>query len=1072
MIIFVFPSKYEMSILAKMLVHRKNKGGYEMKKGIFSSRFLLVLCMGLALSLFLGAKKAKKAPEPVLKESILEGLRWRCIGPANMGGRIDDFAVVESNPKIIYAGTASGGIWKTTNNGITWEPIFDDQITSTIGDVTVAPSNPGIIWAGTGEPNNRQSSSWGDGVYKSTDSGRTWKNMGLRDTHHIGRIVIHPTNPDIVYVAALGHLWGPNKERGLFRTMDGGKTWTNTKFIDQNTGFVDVALDHENPNVLYAAAYQRRRRGWGFNGGGPGSGIYKTIDGGETWARLTDGLPSGNTGRIGLAIYRSNPNIVYAVIEHRQGGGTFRSEDKGLTWKKMSSTNPRPMYYSQIRIDPSNDQRIWVLGASMYVSEDGGKSFSTNYVRGVHGDHHAMWINPSDSNHMVLGSDGGIYFSYDRGKTWDFVNTLPLGQFYEIGIDMRDPYHVYGGLQDNGSWGAPSSTLNRLGVSNDEWVRIGGGDGFYTQVDPQDYNTIYAESQNGNLYRFDVRTGMSKSIRPQPNDEKERYRFNWNSPVFISPHDTKTIYYGGNKLFKSKDRGNSWEASIDLTTKQDREKLPLMGVLPTRDTLSRHDGTSYYGDITTISESPLKQGLIYVGTDDGNLQVSRDGGKTWKNVVSKVPRMPKYTYVTRVVASRFKEGTAYATFDGHRNNDFKAYVFTTTDYGESWKNISVNLPKGGTVNVIREHHRNPDLLFIGTERGAYFSIDRGKTWVKFKGNFPTVPVDDIAIHPRENDLIFGTHGRSVWILDDITSLEQLTKDTLASSAYLFGMRKATMFSPYNHKGNLGHKFFVAPNPSFGAIISYYLKEAAKEDVKITIQDSAGQQIRELKGPKDAGIHRIGWDLRHGALEPPEGEAVSRRFRARGPFVLPGEYKVTLKTAGKELAKTVKVEGDERIDISFEDRKAQHDALMRIHKLQPALSNARRALDSISNEMKKQEGVLKKLPDAPKEILESIKAISKEIDDIRLKLQGDPSLGRRGRSFSVAGRLSTVSRSIGGYPAAPSERDVQQIEKNAEELKTLIGRINKVIEVDIPKLNELMNKNNIPRIFVGKKIKIS
>jgi hypothetical protein len=612
-------------------------------------------------------------------------------------------------------------------------------------------------------------------------------------------------------------------------------------------------------------------------------------------------------------------------------------------------------------------------------------------------------------------------------------------------------------------------TLNRLGVSNDEWVRIGGGDGFYTQVDPQDYNTIYAESQNGNLYRFDVRTGMSKSIRPQPTDEKERYRFNWNSPVLISPHDTKTIYYGGNKLFKSKDRGETWEASVDLTTKQDREKLPLMGVLPTQDTLSRHDGTSYYGDITTISESPLKQGLIYVGTDDGNLQVSRDGGKTWKNVVSKVSRMPKYTYVTRVVASRFQEGTAYATFDGHRNNDFKAYVFTTTDYGESWKNISGSLPKGSIVNVIREHHRNADLLFIGTERGAYFSIDRGKTWVKFKGNFPTVPVDDIAIHPRENDLIFGTHGRSVWILDDITPLEQLTKETLASAAYLFDIQKATMFSPYNHKGNLGHKFFVAQNPAPGATIGYYLKAGVKEDVKIAIQDSTGQQIRELKGPKEAGIHRIGWNLRYGSPEVPEGESVSRRFRPRGPFVLPGEYKVTLKTAGKEMTKTVKVEGDQRIDISFEDRKAQHDALMSIHKLQPALSNARRALDSIRNEMKKQEGVLKKISDAPKEVLESIKAVSKEIDDIRLKLQGDPSLGRRGRSFSVAGRLSTVGRSIGGYPAAPSERDVQQIKKNAEELKTLIGRINKVIEVDIPKLNELMNKNNIPRIFVGKKL---
>ncbi len=1054
-----------------MLVHHKDKGGYDMKKGIFSSRFLLVLCMGLAVSLFLGAKKAKKEPEPLIKESILDGLRWRCIGPSNMGGRIDDFAVVESNPKIIYAGTASGGVWKTTNNGVTWEPIFDDQITSTIGDVTVAPSNPGIIWVGTGEPNNRQSSSWGDGIYKSTDGGRTWKNMGLRDTHHIGRIVIHPTNPDIVYVAALGHLWGSNKERGLFRTMDGGKTWSNTKFIDENTGFVDVALDHESPNVLYAAAYQRRRRGWGFNGGGPGSGLYRTTDGGETWARLTNGLPSGNTGRIGIDIYRSSPNVVYAVIEHKQGG-VFRSEDKGLTWKKMSSTNPRPMYYSKIRIDPNNDQRIWVLGASMYVSEDGGKSFSTNYVRGVHGDHHAMWINPSDSNHMVLGSDGGIYFSYDRGKTWDFVNTLPLGQFYEIGFDMQNPYYVYGGLQDNGSWGGPSSTLNRIGVSNEDWVRIGGGDGFYTQVDPEDYNTIYAESQNGNLYRFDVRSGESKFIRPEPNDEKERYRFNWNSPILISPHDSKTIYYGGNKLFKSKDRGETWEASIDLTTQQDREKLPLMGVLPDRDTLSRHDGIAYYGDITTVSESPLKEGLIYAGTDDGNLQVSRDGGKNWKNVISKVPRMPKYTYVTRIVASRFNEGTAYATFDGHRNDDFKAYVFMTTDYGESWKNISSNLPQGGIVNVIREHHRNSNLLFIGTERGAYFSIDRGKKWVKFKSNFPTVPVDDIAIHPRENDLIFGTHGRSVWILDDITPLEQLAKDTLASSAYLFDIRKATIFNPYNHKGNLGHKFFVASNPPFGATISYYLKEEAKEDVKIAIQDSQGREIRDLKAQKDAGIHRVAWDLRYGPPEAPSDEGISRRFRVRGPFVLPGEYKVTLKTAGQEMTKIVKVAGDQRIDISFEDRKAQHDALLSIHKLFPAISAASRASDSIRKEIKKQESALKKIPDIPAAIHESIKAISKEIDDIRLKLLGDPRLGYRGMRLSVRGRLLMAGRSIGGYTGVPSERQVQLIRKDSEELKTLIERINKIIEVDIPKLNELMNKNNIPRIFVGKKIRIS
>jgi len=1024
--------------------------------------------MGLVLCLFLGAKKEEKKTEPLLTESVLDGLKWRCIGPANMGGRIDDFAVVESAPHIIYAGTASGGVWKTTNNGVTWEPIFDDQPTSTIGDVTISPSNPDIVWVGTGEPNNRQSSSWGDGVYKSTDGGKTWKNMGLKDTHHIGRIVIHPTNPDVVYVAALGHLWGPNKERGLFKTTDGGKTWINTKFIDENTGFVDVAIDPENPNTLYAAAYQRRRRGWGFNGGGPGSGLYKTTDGGETWIRLTSGLPTGDIGRIGIDIYRSNPSTVYAIIESRPGG-VFRSDDKGLSWRKMSNTNPRPMYYSQIRIDPNNDQRIWVLGAPMYFSEDGGKTFNQSYVRGVHGDHHAMWISPDNSSHLVLGSDGGIYFSYDRGKTWDFVNTLPLGQFYEIGFDMRKPYYMYGGLQDNGSWGGPSSTWYRLGITNEDWFRIGGGDGFYTQVDPTDHNTIYAESQTGNLFRFDLRTGESKSIRPQPENDDESYRFNWNSPILISPHDSKTIYYGGNKLFKSKDRGETWEASVDLTTQQDREKLPLMGVLPDRKTLSRHDGITYFGDITTISESPIKEGLLYAGTDDGNLQVSRDGGQTWKNVISKVPGVPKYTYVTRVVASRFEEGSAYATLDGHRNDDFKAYAFMTADYGESWKDISGNLPDGGIVNVIREHHRNPNLLFVGTERGAYFSIDRGKSWVEFKGDFPRVPVDDIAIHPRENDLIFGTHGRSVWVLDDITPLEQLTKEALASPACLFDIRKATIYSPYYHKGNLGHKFFVAPNPPFGAMISYYLKEKAKESVEIIIQDSAGQKIRELKGPRNKGINRTAWDLRYGP--PPMAGEADRRFRAQGPSVLPGKYQVILKGAGQEMTNTVEVEGDPRIDISFEDRKAQHDALLRLYKLYPALSATSNALDNIRNEIQKQSSALKKVSDVPEAIEEQMKVVTKEINDVRINLLGDPELGYRGMRFSIRGRVFMLGRSIGGYTGAPSERQVQQISKDSEELKALIERINKIIEVDIPELNKLMNENNIPRIFPPKKIKI-
>ena len=1031
---------------------------------------LCFLVFAVCLVLFAGAAQGQKQqPGTAVPETLLDGLKWRSIGPANMGGRIDDFAAVESDPRIIYVATASGGLWKTVNNGVTWEPLFDDQVTSSIGDVTVSPSHPDIIWVGTGEPNNRQSSSWGDGIYKSEDGGRTWKYMGLRETHHIGRIAIHPTNPDVVYVAALGRLWGPNKERGLYRTTDGGKTWVNTKFIDENTGFVDLAIDMENPSTLYAAAYQRRRTAFGFSGGGPGSGLYKTTDGGETWVKLTSGLPEGPTGRIGVDIYRSDPNIVYAIIENRSGG-VFRSEDKGLTWKKMSSTNPRPMYYSKIRIDPNNDQRIWVLGASMYFSEDGGKTFSTDRVQEIHGDHHAMWINPADSDHIILGSDGGIHLSFDRGKTWDFINTIPLGQFYEVAFDMRKPYYIYGGLQDNGSWGGPSATWTRIGITNDEWVRIGGGDGFYMQVDPTDYNTIYAESQDGNVFRFDLRSGESKSIRPQPEQEGERYRFNWNSPILISPHNPKKVFYGGNRLFISRDRGDNWEATIDLTAQIDRDKLPIMGAVPDANTLSRNDGVSFYGTITTITESPLKEGVIYVGSDDGLVQVSRDDGKTWKNVTPQPPALPKNTYVSRIVASHQAEGRAFATFDGHRSDDFKPYVFMTDDSGATWKYIASNLPSGGTVSVIREHHRNPDLLFVGTERGAYLSVDRGLRWTRIKSNLPLVPVDDIAIHPRENDLIFGTHGRSIWILDDITPLEQLKPEMLAAAGYLFDPRPALIFNPYYHKGNLGHKFFVAPNPPYGALISYYLKDKPKGDVKIVITDSEGKTVRELKAAKEAGIHRITWDLRYQPPAAAETGPMARFTRLTAPFVLPGEYKLTLVAEGVEVAKPLKVEGDPRIDVTLAERKAQHDALMRLYKLTPLLTQAQSTLDALQKQLREAEGTLKKVPAAPAPLSEALKAALKEIDDIRKELAGDPSAGFQGMMFSVRGRLLSVGRSISGYTGAPSERQVKEIEVNGDKLMALVERINKIIDEDIPRLNQLMIENKVPHLLPPPKIK--
>jgi len=1048
------------------------------KLAIFPGLLLIFIAI-LFFGFFGKAETPKKEIPPPIQEAILKNLKWRCIGPANMGGRIDDFAVVETNPFIIYVGTASGGVWKTINNGVTWEPIFDDQSTSTIGDVTVTPSNPDIVWVGTGEPNNRQSSSWGDGVFKSEDGGKTWKNMGLRDTHHIGRIGIHPSNPDIVYVAALGRLWGPHQERGLFKTYDGGKTWIKSLYINEDTGVVDVAMDSKNPNVLYAAAYQRRRTPWGFNGGGPGSGLYRTTDGGETWIHLTNGFPEGITGRIGIDIYRSNPNIVYALVEHKDGG-VFRSDDKGLTWKRMSNINPRPVYYSKIRVDPNNDQRIWVLGDEMFVSEDGGRTFRTDLIirtdrskRRVHGDYHAMWINPSNSDHMVIGSDGGIYFSYDRGKNWDFINTLPLGQVYEISFDMRKPYFVSAGLQDNATWHGPSAAWFRDGITNDEWFRIGGADGFYNQIDPKDYTTIYTESQHGEICRFNLKTGEYKSIKPAPENSQEIYRFNWNSPFLLSPYNPQKIYLGGNRLFISDDRGETWRATMDLTSQLDRDRIPIMGVNINENTLSRHDGVEFFSTITTISESPIKEGLIYVGTDDGKLQISRNGGTTWKNIVQNILGLPKDIYVSRVVASDAEEGTAYATFDGHSENNFKPYVFMTTDYGENWKTISSNLTEGGTVNVIREHPMNADLLFVGTERGAYFSIDRGKRWIKFANNFPVVPVDDIAIHPRENDLIFGTHGRSIWILDDITPLSQLTKEVLATPSYLFDIRPATIFNPfsmrnnYDFKGVYGHNFFIAPNPPLGAIISYYLLEEAKEDVKIVIQGSSGQIYCELAGPKAAGINRITWDLKYG---PPaffeEGEIGLR------PFVLPGSYNVILKYGDSEMTKKVLVEGDPSVHIPFEDREAQHDALLSIYALNPALSASIKATDNLLRQIDILKKGLRETADVPKVISAIPYDITEKIGKIREQLLGNQKLGGASGRFSIRGQLRSLSISIASYSERPSPTLIEKIRINSDKLNEVVAKINKIIEEDIPNLNKLLNDKNIPRLFPGKIIKYS
>jgi len=1028
---------------------------------------------------------------------LLKNLKFREIGPANMGGRIDDFAVVEGNTNIVYAATASGGLWKTVNSGITWKPIFDDQPVSSIGDVTVSQSEPDIVWVGTGEANNRQSSSWGDGVYKSADGGKTWTNMGLRETYHIPRILIHPSNANVVYVAAQGKLWGMNEQRGVFKTTDGGKIWTKVLYINEDTGVNDLAMDPMNPDTLYAAAYQRRRTAFGFNGGGPGNAIYRTTDGGATWKKLTNGLPKGEMGRIGLDVYRKSPNIVYALVESEEAG-LYRSDDKGETWVKMSNTNPRPMYFSQVRIDPNNDQRIWVAGVTMAYSEDGGKTFVTNRVTRIHVDFHALWIDPSNSDNMIAGCDGGIHFSRDAGRSWDAREQIAIAQFYEIGFDMSKPYKVCGGLQDNSSWCGPSATTNIRGITNEDWYAVQGGDGFYAQIDPEDPWIVYAESQDGNVVRRDLRTHEARSIRPREMDDKmARYRFQWNSPLLISRHDRKTLYYGGNFVFKSTDQGDNWtRISPDVTSGVDRKVLSIMGrKLEDRTTLSRHDGVAAFPTITTLAESPVRAGVLWAGTDDGNLQVSRDG-ETWSNVITNVPGLPKGTYVSRVTASAFDAGTAYAAFDGHRSDDFNIYLFKTTDYGVTWRRITKGIPQNrGTLHVVREHPRNRNLLFAGGELGLYVSFDAGENWQELKNNLPRVPVDDIAIHPRENDLILATHGRSVWILDSISALEQMSAKTADGTLSAFDVRPATMWRMARKRDFDSHDVFIGQNPAYGAIVDFWTKAKPDiKDAKISIIDAAGNPVAAIKPEAlDAGLNRVIWDLRADRPVPPTPQELAAAARSAseggpvqnvrsGPLVDPGEYTVEIAIGSDKVLKKILVEEDPRVTWFSADDRAKRRAAMnqlvemmkQADTLRKQFSAANDGLVALLNSWKRPDAP--KIPDDVKKMADALKNTVDEMRPLFVPRNPSdiPSIEERKAELAkpepdfvlppLPQRIPALIQALETFSAAPSDTQLQQIAVVKTALADAAASINRLRD-QVIRFNEAMNAAKVPFVAV-------
>ncbi len=910
-----------------------------------------------------------------LQPKQLAGLRWRELGPSATGGRIVDIEAVPDDVATIYAAAASGGLWKTANNGTTWQCIFENEGTLSIGDIALDPKNPNVLWVGTGEANNQRSALWGDGIYKSTDGGKTWKNMGLPDTHHIGRIVVHPRNPDTVYVAALGHLYTFNEQRGLFKTTDGGRNWKKVLYVSPKVGVVDVVLDPINPDIVYAATYERLRRAWDFDGAGPGSAIYKSTDGGRSWSKLGGGLPSGEIGRIGLAIFPENPSILYASVsnqnlapsdaaakdtdaakgnedskkndkakgfrtpfgfgvgfsdggcrvvavdrggaaaraglriddvveeigggsvsdelslmgvlskikpgdrvtmevrreqqqlalavtlpapEPRQiGGEIYRTDDGGETWKKQNEKpiGGRPAYYyGQIRIDPKDEKRLYVLSVPLYVSEDGGKKWTSDAASSVHVDHHAMWVNPHDPRHVQLGNDGGFHISYDRAKTWDYVFNLPLAQFYAVGFDMQQPYHVYGGLQDNGSFGGPSRSRNRAGIGRFQWYRVGGGDGFYVQVDPNDHNRIISESQFGHINRLDRRTGQRKSIRPPQSDPAgPPDRYNWMSPILRSSHDPRTIFFAGNRLFKSFNRGDDWIViSPDLTTADPQR---IAGNVP-------------HCTITTVAQSPIDAKRLLVGTDDGKVQWSNDGGVTWTDVSGRFPIKPANWWVTRVELSRHAADTAYVSFSAFREDDFRPFVFVTKDRGESWRPLMGNLPTGpvkpaGPINVVKEDPRAGNVLYVGTDFGVFVSINGGRRWTALAAGLPRVSVHDLVVHARDRDLIVGTHGRGIFVIN-VAPLQELNAEILQKPVHLFAVPKAVAWRSVSTQAISGDRRLMSPNPPYGAVISYFLKDKTdKKRISLRVVDQSDETIRALQPKTAAGINCVAWNLRGG-----------------------------------------------------------------------------------------------------------------------------------------------------------------------------------------------------------------
>ncbi len=1077
-------------------------------------KLTLAIIMAFTVSFQSQAQKEDKS-EPEKDKLSLSGLKFRNIGPAIASGRIADIAVNTNNPFEYYVAVASGGVWKTVNAGTTYTPIFDSQGSYSTGCVTIDPNNDNIIWVGSGENNNQRSVAYGDGIYKSEDRGKTWKNVGLKTSEHIAKIIVDPTNSNIVYVASMGPLWSEGGERGVYKSVDGGQNWTQSLKIDKHTGVSDLIMDPRNPNILYAAAQQRRRHVYTYVGGGPGSGMHKSTDGGATWTKINSGLPK-SMGRIGLAISPANPDYIYAVVEAADGkGGTFRTTDGGTSWNKRGKYKSSGNYYQEIYCDLNDPEKLYAMNTWMQVSTNGGKSFSGVGEITKHVDNHCMWIDPRDGDHWLVGCDGGLYETFDAAKTWDYKPNLPVTQFYKVAVDNHSPfYNIYGGTQDNSSMGGPSRTITNHGITNADWFFTHGGDGFESQVDPENTNIVYAQSQYGVLVRYDKLSGEEIGIQPKERKDENAYRWNWDAPLAVSPHKTGRLYFAANKLFKSDDYGNSWDViSEDLTKQLNRNELKVMGRVQSMDAVMKNASTSPYGTIVAFSESAIDENLLVVGTDDGLIQITTDGGTNWTKI-DRINGVSSNTYVNAVYCSQHDANVIYAAFNNHKNGDFKPYLFKSIDKGRSWKNIGSTLPKKGSTYAIEEDHVDKNLLFCGTEFGVFFSNDGGYKWTQMKSGVPTIAVRDIAIQKRENDLVLGTFGRGFYVLDDYSALRNISPDELEKEGYLFPVRNALSYeesTPLGLPGKamLGDSHYSAEDLGPVAMITYFIKEKIetlkdkrqkkqKDELKVgtnskyptydelkaereekkpkvlfTITDKDGKIVRKIMKSMSPGVNRLKWDLRYAHKDPINLKKPSFynpwAGKSEGTLVAPGEYSVQMTKyvdgqftdIGTPVSFMVK-QLDERV-MPAKDPIAKAKFQREVDELNRSISGAGKLIGEMNNKLKHMKEAIKLVELPIPALMDEISGIEDQIKAANTLLYGDNIKSKLdiGAPPAPAGRMGWIS-----YEQKHSTSDVTETHKFSfgiakEEFKPILDTLMNIATTAIPALEEKLEKADAP-----------